>query len=123
MAGMAYAGWVTWGVFGAVVIGLAAGVIIGQATEYFTSDEYKPTKGIAGQAQQGPATTIIDGLAVGMYSTWIPVVTIVLGIMGSFWAAGGATHFAMGCLRNWFRCRRNAFNFRNYFGNRCFLVL
>ncbi len=96
MAGMAYAGWVTWGVFGAVVIGLAAGVIIGQATEYFTSDEYKPTKGIAKQAQQGPATTIIDGLAVGMYSTWIPVVTIVLGIMGSFWAAGGATHFAMG---------------------------
>ncbi len=96
MAGMAFTGWVTWGVFGAVVIGLAAGVIIGQATEYFTSDEYKPTKGIAKQAQQGPATTIIDGLAVGMYSTWIPVVTIVLGIMGSFWAAGGATHFAMG---------------------------
>ncbi|HKI89113.1 MAG TPA: sodium/proton-translocating pyrophosphatase, partial [Draconibacterium sp.] len=96
MALMAYFGWVTWGVFGSVVIGLAAGVIIGQATEYFTSDEYKPTKGIAKQAQQGPATTIIDGLAVGMYSTWIPVVTIVLGIMGSFWAAGGATHFAMG---------------------------
>ncbi len=65
MAGMAYFGWVTWGVFGSVVIGLAAGVIIGQATEYFTSDEYKPTKGIAKQAQQGPATTIIDGLAVG----------------------------------------------------------
>lgn len=96
MAGMAYAGWVTWGVFGAVVIGLAAGVIIGQATEYFTSDEYNPTKGIAKQAIQGPATTIIDGLAVGMYSTWIPVVTIVLGILGSFYAAGGGTHFAMG---------------------------
>ena len=47
MAGMAYFGWVTWGVFGAVVIGLAAGVIIGQATEYYTSDEYAPTKGIA----------------------------------------------------------------------------
>jgi len=96
MAGMAYTGWVTWGVFGAVVIGLASGVIIGQATEYYTSDEYSPTKGIAKQANQGPATTIIDGLAVGMYSTWIPVVTIVLGIMGSFWAAGGSTHFAMG---------------------------
>lgn len=96
MAGLALLGWVTWGVFWAVVIGLAAGVIIGQATEYFTSDEYAPTKGIAKQALQGPATTIIDGLAVGMYSTWIPVVTIVLGIMGSFWAAGGATHFAMG---------------------------
>jgi K(+)-stimulated pyrophosphate-energized sodium pump len=96
MAGMAAVGWITWGVFGAVVIGLAAGVIIGQATEYFTSDEYKPTRGIAKQAQQGPATTIIDGMAVGMYSTWIPVVTIVLGIIGSFWAAGGYEHFAMG---------------------------
>ncbi len=96
LVGLAFAGWITWGVFWAVVIGLAAGVIIGQATEYYTSDEYKPTKGIAEQAQQGPATTIIDGIAVGMNSTWIPVVTIVLGIMGSFWAAGGATHFAMG---------------------------
>ena len=96
LVGLAFLGWITWGVFWAVVIGLAAGVIIGQATEYYTSDEYKPTKGIAEQAQQGPATTIIDGIAVGMSSTWIPVVTIVLGIMGAFWAAGGAQHFAMG---------------------------
>ncbi len=96
MAGMAYIGWITWGVFWAVIIGLSAGVIIGQATEYFTSDEYKPTQGIARQAQQGPATTIIDGMAVGMYSTWIPVVTIVLAIIGSFWVAGGYEHFSMG---------------------------
>ena len=96
LVGLAFAGWITWGVFGAVVIGLAAGVIIGQATEYYTSDEYKPTKGIAEQALQGPATTIIDGIAVGMSSTWIPVVTIVLGIMGAFWAAGGVQEFAMG---------------------------
>jgi len=96
LVGLAFLGWITWGVFWAVVIGLAAGVIIGQATEYYTSDEYKPTRGIAEQAQQGPATTIIDGIAVGMGSTWIPVVTIVLGIMGAFWAAGGAEHFAMG---------------------------
>jgi len=96
MVGLALLGWVTWGVFWAVVIGLAAGVIIGQATEYYTSDEYKPTKGIAKQTLQGHATTIIEGIAVGMYSTLIPVVTIVLAIMGAFWAAGGATHFAMG---------------------------
>jgi len=96
LVGLTILGWITWGVFWAVVIGLAAGVIIGQATEYFTSDEYKPTRGIAKQALQGPATTIIDGIAVGMYSTWIPVVTIVLGIIGAFWAAGGAQHFAMG---------------------------
>ena len=96
MVGLVGIGWVTWGVFWSVVIGLTAGVIIGQATEYFTSDEYKPTKGIAKQAQHGPATTIIDGLAVGMYSTWIPVLTIVLAILGAFWTAGGAESLAMG---------------------------
>ncbi len=93
---LANVGWISWGIFGAVVTGLLAGVIIGQGTEYFTSDEYKPTKGIARQAQQGPATTIIDGIAVGMYSTWIPVVTIVLGIIGSYGFAGGFNNFAMG---------------------------
>jgi K(+)-stimulated pyrophosphate-energized sodium pump len=96
LAFMAYAGWITWGIFGSVVSGLAAGVIIGQGTEYFTSDEYKPTRGIAQQAQQGPATTIIEGIAVGMYSTWLPVVTIVLGIIGAFGFAGGFQNFAMG---------------------------
>ncbi|MGM0407541.1 MAG: sodium-translocating pyrophosphatase [Bacteroidota bacterium] len=96
VAGLAHLDWISWGVFGSVVVGLAAGVIIGQGTEYFTSDEYKPTKGIARQAQQGPATTIIDGIAVGMYSTWIPVGTIVLGIIGAFGFAGGFTNFGMG---------------------------
>ncbi len=96
MAVMASVGWVTWGIFGSVVAGLAAGVIIGQGTEYFTSDEYKPTKGIANQANQGPATAIIDGMAVGMFSTWIPVVTIVIGIIASFASAGGFSNFAMG---------------------------
>lgn len=96
MAGMAFAGWVSWGVFGSVVAGLVAGVVIGQSTEYFTSDEYKPTRGIARQAQQGPATTIIDGIAVGMYSTWLPVVTIVGGIIAAYGFAGGFTNFAQG---------------------------
>jgi K(+)-stimulated pyrophosphate-energized sodium pump len=93
---MAYVGWITWGVFGSVVAGLAAGVIIGQSTEYFTSDEYKPTRGIARQTQQGPATTIIDGIAVGMFSTWLPVITIVIGIIAAFGFAGGFQNFAMG---------------------------
>ncbi|HDR67607.1 MAG TPA: sodium-translocating pyrophosphatase, partial [Bacteroidaceae bacterium] len=57
---------------------------------------YKPTRGIAAQAQHGPATTIIDGIAVGMYSTWIPVVTIVLGIIAAFGFAGGFQEFAKG---------------------------
>ena len=96
IAGMSAMGWITWGVFGAVVAGLIAGVVIGQGTEYFTSDEYKPTKGIARQTQMGPATTIIDGMAVGMYSTWIPVVTIVIGIIAAFGLAGGFSDFAQG---------------------------
>lgn len=96
MAGMAATGWITWGVFAAVVLGLLAGVIIGQATEYFTSDEYAPTQGIAKQGEQGPATTIIEGVAVGMFSTWIPVVVIAIGIIGAFGFAGGFENFATG---------------------------
>ncbi|HUS86357.1 MAG TPA: sodium-translocating pyrophosphatase [Bacteroidales bacterium] len=96
MAVMAYFNWISWGVFGSVIAGLVAGVVIGQGTEYFTSDEYKPTRGIAKQTLQGPATTIIEGIAVGMYSTWIPVVTIVLGIIAAFGFAGGFTEFAKG---------------------------
>ncbi|WP_439181957.1 sodium-translocating pyrophosphatase [Carboxylicivirga taeanensis] len=96
IAVMAYLGWFGWGIFGSVIAGLIAGIIIGQGTEYYTSDGYKPTQGIAKQAQQGPATTIIDGIAVGMYSTWIPVVTIVAGIIAAFGFAGGFTDFSEG---------------------------
>jgi K(+)-stimulated pyrophosphate-energized sodium pump len=96
LAIMASGGWITWGVFGSVVAGLAAGVIIGQSTEYFTSDGYKPTQGIAKQALQGPATLIIEGMAVGMFSTWVPVIVIVGGIVAAFGFAGGFHEFAMG---------------------------
>ena len=96
LAIMAFSGWITWGVFGSVVSGLLAGVIIGQSTEYFTSDGYKPTQGIAKQSQQGPATVIIEGFAVGMFSTWLPVVTIVAGIIAAFGFAGGFNDFALG---------------------------
>jgi K(+)-stimulated pyrophosphate-energized sodium pump len=93
---MATTDWISWGIFGSVVSGLAAGVIIGQLTEYYTSDEYKPTKGIAEQANMGPATTIIDGLATGMYSAGLPVITIVIGILCAFGFAGGFSNIAMG---------------------------
>src|SRR5210317_1099741 len=93
---MAWIGLITWGVFGSVVSGLVAGCIIGLLTEYYTSDEYKPTQGIAEQAKMGPATAIIDGLAVGMFSSGLPTVTIVIGILAAFGFAGGFVDFASG---------------------------
>ncbi len=96
LAIMASVGWITWGIFGSVTAGLVAGVIIGQGTEYFTSDEYKPTRGIAQQTEQGSATTIIEGIAVGMFSTWLPVVVIAFGILAAFGFAGGFSNFAAG---------------------------
>ena len=80
----------------AIVSGLIVGVIIGRATEYYTSDEYKPTQGIAQQSLTGPATVIIEGLAVGMRSTAIPVVAIVIGIAISFYLPGGAHNSLLG---------------------------
>ncbi len=94
--GLVHMGFISWGIFGSIVAGLFAGVIIGQATEYYTSGEYSPTRGIADQANMGAATTIIDGLATGMYSTGIPVVTIVIGILCAFGFAGGFHDFSMG---------------------------
>jgi K(+)-stimulated pyrophosphate-energized sodium pump len=96
LAVMAAADWITWGVFGAAVAGLVAGVIIGQATEYYTSDGYSPTQGISKQSQTGPATVIIEGMAVGMFSTWLPVLTIVGGIIAAYGFAGGFHDFASG---------------------------
>ncbi len=96
LAVMAQIGLITWGVFGAVIVGLVAGIIIGQATEYYTSDEYKPTQSIAEQAEMGHATTIIAGLGVGMFSAGIPVVTIVAGILLAFGVSGGFTEMSMG---------------------------
>lgn len=72
-----------------VISGLAAGVIIGQATEYYTSQSYKPTKKIAEASQTGPATVIIKGIGTGMISTMIPVVTISVAIMLSYLCANG----------------------------------
>ncbi|MHC4098061.1 MAG: sodium-translocating pyrophosphatase [Planctomycetota bacterium] len=96
VAGLAWADWISWGVFGSVVSGLVAGVLIGQFTEYYTSDSYGPTKGIAEQTKMGAATTIIEGFATGMYSAGLPVITIVLGILCAFGFAGGFSNMAMG---------------------------
>ena len=85
-----------WQVWGAIVAGLVAGLIIGKVTEIFTSHDYAPTRAIAKQAQTGPATVIIEGIAVGMESTAIPVITIVAAVAVSYYLPGGATEPLMG---------------------------
>ena len=72
-----------------VITGLAAGVIIGQATEYYTSHSYKPTKEISKAGLTGSATVIIKGIGTGMISTCIPVLTISVAIMLSYLCANG----------------------------------
>ena len=80
----------SWVLFGnmnaaiAVIAGLVVGVIIGNITEYYTSADYKPVKGIGEQSETGAATTIISGLAVGMKSTAIPLLLICVGIFVSY---------------------------------------
>ena len=72
-----------------VVVGLLAGVIIGKATEYYTSQSYKPTQKVAESSKTGPATVIISGLGLGMLSTAIPVVTVGVAIVLAYLCANG----------------------------------
>ncbi len=85
-----------WGIWGAIITGLVAGLIIAWFTEYYTSYEHKPTQMICEQAKTGPATVIIAGISVGMISTWVPILTIVIGIICAFNFAGGGDHFLLG---------------------------
>ena len=73
----------------AVVVGLLVGIVIGRATEYYTSQSYKPTKKLAESGQTGPATVIISGVGLGMISTAVPVIAVVAGIILSYWLASG----------------------------------
>ncbi|MBT3755673.1 MAG: sodium-translocating pyrophosphatase [Candidatus Cloacimonetes bacterium] len=79
------------GIFFASIIGLAAGILIGYFTERSTSAAYEPTRGIAKQGEYGPATVIIDGLAVGMKSTAAPVIIIGIAILAAFSVSKGFT--------------------------------
>ena len=72
-----------------VIVGLVAGFIIGQSTEYYTSHSHKPTQTIAHSAESGPATVIISGLGMGMISTAVPVITIAVAIILAFLFATG----------------------------------
>jgi len=84
------------GVYGAVISGLVAGVLIGYFTEYYTSDIYKPTKDLTDASLTGPATIIISGLSLGMLSTAVPVIIVSVSVMVSFYAAGGGADYAQG---------------------------
>jgi len=84
------------GVYWAVLSGLVAGVLIGLITEYYTSSGFKPTRGIADASVTGPATVIIEGLAVGMMSTGLPVLIVCAAILASYFLSGGAQDFNAG---------------------------
>ena len=84
------------GIAGAVITGLIAGLLIGLSTEYFTSSHYGPTKKIAAAAKTGPATIIIEGLAVGMFSTVFPMGIVCMAIIVSFAFSGGFQNFSLG---------------------------
>ena len=77
------------GIWGAIVTGLIVGIIIGKATEHYTSHDGRPCRKIAESAQTGPATVIISGIGLGMISTTIPVLAVVVGIILSYWFASG----------------------------------
>ena len=80
----------SWGPYIAILVGLVAGCAIGYFTEYYTSDTYKPTQGLADSTETGAATTIIGGISLGMKSTAAPIVIIGVAIIVSFLAAGGS---------------------------------
>ncbi len=84
------------GIWAAVATGLIVGIVIGKASEYFTSADFKPTQGVAEQSQTGPATVIIAGVSTGMLSTGVPVLAIGLGTILSFAFAGGFADPARG---------------------------
>lgn len=81
----------SWGVFIAILCGLIGGTLIGYFTEYFTSDNYKPTKKLAAASETGSATIIIGGISLGMMSTIASILIVVVAILISYFAAGGTT--------------------------------
>ncbi|MEO1528455.1 MAG: sodium/proton-translocating pyrophosphatase, partial [Planctomycetota bacterium] len=89
------------GVAMSILVGLFAGWAIGKWTEYATSDEFTPTQKLAEQAETGPATIIIGGIADGMMSTWVPVILVCAAMLSAFaFATGGRfddlSYFSLG---------------------------
>ena len=80
-----------WTLYFPILAGLLAGVLIGQATEYFTSDTYKPTKKLSDSSETGSATIIISGLSLGMISTALPIVIVAVCVLVSYFVSGGGS--------------------------------
>ena len=80
-----------WGIFIAILFGLIGGTLIGYFTEYFTSDNYKPTKKLAAASETGAATIIIGGISLGLMSTIASILIVAVAILISYFAAGGTT--------------------------------
>ncbi len=78
-----------WNLYGAALVGLAVTFLLVAITEFYTGTRWNPVKAIAKASQTGHATNIIEGLAIGMQATAAPVIVLVLGILGAYYAAGG----------------------------------
>jgi len=84
------------GLYFAILAGLIAGVLIGKATEYYTSDTFKPTQDLSSKSQTGAATIIIGGLGLGMLSTAVPIIIVAICILVAYLCSGGAASTGMG---------------------------
>ena len=85
-----------YSVYFAILAGLVGGVLIGQATEYFTSDSYRPTRDLAATSETGTATIIIGGLSVGMLSTLLPIIIVSVCVLVAYFVSGGAQSVSHG---------------------------
>ena len=86
----------SWGIYVAILCGLAGGCAIGYFTEYYTSDTYKPTKELAAASETGSATIIIGGISLGLKSTLVSILIVAAATLVSFFAAGGGADFNKG---------------------------
>ncbi len=98
--GAAYGGYSRLGPFYATVAGVISGIIIGLTSEFFTSSQFPPVRRLAEKSQTGPAITVIEGLAIGMQSTAVPVVVLAVSVVAAYHLAGpyGVAMAALGML-------------------------
>ena len=98
--GVSYQGYSIFGPFWAVIAGIVSGLALGKVSEYYTSSKYQPVKNLALSSQSGPAVIVVNGLALGMLSTLIPVVIVAGATLVGYFVAGmyGVATSALGML-------------------------